>query len=201
MNFLNRSGKIILGCIALVIIGGPLFWMAGGVHWLNAKVFPPTRPRFMPVNSVWIDAPHLAISWHHGWWFGCGLSSSGATNYCRLVAADGKQVYGGEYLPCSSSSPIGEASVRLVAPPDSADMWLFAEENDGVIGFLADRDLLLPLSVRGKCNQVKARLRPALSFNQQIPARGNPAPSRPTRQAADSSARSTSPAEERSSAI
>jgi D-arabinose 5-phosphate isomerase GutQ len=40
-------------------------------------------------------------------------------------------------------------------------MWLFGEENHGVIGFLADGDVLLPLSIRGKCNQVKARLRPA----------------------------------------
>ena len=132
MKFLNRSGKIILGCIAVIVVAGPLFWIAGGVQWLDAKVFPPTRPGFMPVNSVWIEAPHLPISWHHGWWFGCGLSFSGAANYCRLVEADGQQVYGGEYLPCSGSSPIGEASVRLVTPPDSADMWLFGEETDGV---------------------------------------------------------------------
>jgi hypothetical protein len=74
------------------------------------------------------------------------------------VEANGQQVYGGEYLPCNSNSPSSEANIRLATPPDSADMWLFGEENDGVIGFLADGDVLLPLSVRGKCNQVKARL-------------------------------------------
>lgn len=161
MKYLKRYGKIVFGGIVVLTVLAPFFWMAGGVYWLDKKVFPPTRPRFMPVNSVWIDAPALPISWHHGWWFGCGLSSSGAANYCRLVGADRQQVYGGEYLPCNSNSPIGEASVRLVAPPDSADMWLFVEENDGVIGFLADGDVLLPLSVRGKCNEVKARLRAA----------------------------------------
>jgi hypothetical protein len=77
------------------------------------------------------------------------------------VQANGQSVYGGDYLPCSSSSPIGEASIRLAPPPDSMDMWLSAEGEDGVIGFLADGDVLLPLPFRGKCNQVKARLHPA----------------------------------------
>ena len=141
-----------------MVIAAPLFWMVGGLYWLDKKVFPPRRPRFMPVNSVWIDAPPLPISWHHGWWFGCGLSSSGAANYCRLVRGDDEEVYGGEYLPCSSGTPIEDVSIRLIAPPDSVNMWLFGEKNDGVIGFLADGDLLLPLSVREKCSQVKARL-------------------------------------------
>lgn len=161
VKLLRRYRKIIFGCIAVLIVVAPFFWMAGGVYWLDTKVFPPTRPIFMPANSVWIDAPALPISWHHGWWFGCGLSSSGAANYCRLVGADGQQVYGGEYLPCNSTSPISEESIRLVAPTDSSEMWLFGEGNDGVIGFLADGDVLLPLSVRGKCNQVKAGLHPA----------------------------------------
>lgn len=161
MTILKRPAKITLGFIAVIVIAGPLFWTAGGVQWLDTKVFPPTRPRFMPINSVWIEAPHLPIEWHHGSWFGCGVSSSGAANYCRLVAANGQEIYGGEYLPCSSSSPIVEPNIRLATPPDSVDMWLFGEENDGVIGFLADGDILLPLSVRGKCNQVKARLRSA----------------------------------------
>ena len=161
MRYLKYYGKIAFGGIVVLIVLAPFFWMAGGVHWLDTKVFPPTRSRFMPVNSVWIDAPALPISWHHGWWFGCGLSSSGAVNYCRLVGADGQQVYGGEYLPCNSTSPINEESARLVARADSFEMWLFGEGSEGVIGFLADGDVLLPLSVRDKCNQVKARLHPA----------------------------------------
>jgi hypothetical protein len=158
---LRHYGKVVLGCVVVLIAVAPFFWMAGGVYWLDTKVFPPTRPRFMPFNSVWIDAPALPISWHHGWWFGCGLSSSGAANYCRLVGADGQQVYGSEYLPCKSDSPISEESVQLVAPKDSSGMWLFGEENEGVIGFLADGDVMLPLPVRGKCNQIKSRLRTA----------------------------------------
>ena len=147
--------------IAVLVVGAPLFWMEDGLAWLQKAVFPPRRPRFMPVNSIWIDAPSLPISWHHGWWFGCGLSSSGATNYCRLVGADGQEIYAAEYLPCAGDSPIDETSVRLVAPPHSTDMWLFSEGHDDVVGFLADGDLLLPVAVRNKCGSVKSRLFPA----------------------------------------
>src|SRR5437870_6868742 len=51
----------------------------------------------MPQNAVWIDAPALPMSWNRGWWFGCDLSPSGTTNYCRLVTANGEEVYAGEY--------------------------------------------------------------------------------------------------------
>jgi hypothetical protein len=134
--------------------------MEGGVGWLETKVFPPKRPRFMPSGALWIDAPSLPISWHHGWWFGCARSSSGTANYCRLVdAANDRLVYGEEYLRCSDHSPIDEASIHLMPPPDGANMWLFGERNEGVIGFLTDGNLLLPVSAQDKCDQVKARLR------------------------------------------
>jgi len=70
-------------------------------------------------------------------------------------------VYGGEYLPCGEHSPIEEGSIRLIPPPVSASMWLFGEGNNGVIGFLADGDLLLPVSAQNKCGQVKGRLSPS----------------------------------------
>ena len=133
------------------------FWMVGGLHWME-KAFPPKRPKFMPIGSVWIEGLPLPISWHHGWWFGCDLSSSGLANYCRLVLADGSPVYADEYLPCSSQTPIPEVNIHLVPPVDPAGMWLFRWKNDGVIGFLSDGDLLLPASMRENCGQVKARV-------------------------------------------
>jgi hypothetical protein len=113
----------------------------------------------MPVNSVWIDAPSLPISWHRGWWFGCGLSPSATANYCRLIRGDGGQVYAGEYLPCSTHVAIAEGDIRLVPPADSGEMWLFRWQNNGAIGFLSDGDLLLPVPLKDKCSEVKARLR------------------------------------------
>jgi hypothetical protein len=148
--------KLALIGIALLAVAAPLFWMAGGLYWLEKSVFPPKLPGFMPSNSVWIDAPALPISWHHGWWFGCGVTSTGAANYCRLVRADGEEIYAAEYLPCSDDAPMGENHIHLISPPDSVNMWLFRENHEGVIGFLANGDLLLPLPVRARCDQLRA---------------------------------------------
>jgi hypothetical protein len=76
------------------------------------------------------------------------------------VKANGNLVYGGEYLSCRDHLPIGETNIRLVTPPDQVSMWLFGEGNDGVIGFLADGNILLPVAAQEKCSQVKARMVP-----------------------------------------
>ena len=115
--------------VTCVFIAAVVFWLAGGMHWLN-KAIPPRQPKFMPKNSVWIDAPALPISWHHGWWFGCDMVSSGSANYCRLIRGDGEQVYAGEYLPCSTDSAVAEANIHLVPPADSSGMWLFSEHDE-----------------------------------------------------------------------
>lgn len=158
VRFSLPSIRTVLLGIALLIAGLPLFWLLGGIRWLAVEVFPVRCPRFMPINSVWIDAPSLPISWHHGWWFGCGVSQSGTTNYCSLAGADGELAYEGEYLPCGSGFPIEENNIQLVPPPDDSDLWLFGEGNKGVIGFLADGNRLLPVPAQDKCGQVKARL-------------------------------------------
>jgi hypothetical protein len=157
---LLRALAWILGVPVFTLAAAFLFWISGGINWLDTKVFPPRRPAFMPVNSVWIDAPSLPISWHHGWWFGCGLSPSGTANYCRLILANGELVYGGEYLLCTNHSPMDEASIRLVPPPHGEDMWLFREGIMGPIGFLESGDLLVPVSVQDKCERIKARFLP-----------------------------------------
>src|SRR5215469_12669863 len=85
----DRTGlasKVLLG-LAVTAAVLPIFWFAGGIRWLDTKVFPPRRPKDMPQNAVWIDAPALTISWHHGWWFGCDVAHSGDANRCRLVMA------------------------------------------------------------------------------------------------------------------
>lgn len=153
MNSLQRLFWILVAVFGLTCFA-VFFWLGGGVHWLEG-VFPPRRPSYMPRNSVWIDAPPLPLSWHHGWWFGCSISSSGATNYCRLVA-DGKTIYDGDYLSCRTHAPIPEEALTLVSPPPEA-LWLFPANGDGVAGFTKDGDILLPVAAIPKCDSVKAR--------------------------------------------
>ncbi len=148
--------KLFLG-VAAVVVAFPLFWLAGGIRWLDTKVFPPRRPKDMPQNAVWIDAPPLPISWHHGWWFGCDVVPSGKANRCRLVMASGEEVYDGEYLPCESKVTLPVSTRELVPPPDNAEKWIADERLKALapVGALKNGDLLLPVDVLDRCDKFK----------------------------------------------
>jgi|SRR4051812_37593251 hypothetical protein len=156
---MNRRDLLIRLLVGLVVavMALPLFWMLGGIRWLDTQVFPPRRPKNMPQNAVWIDAPALPISWHHGWWFGCDTPSSSTANYCRLVMANGEEVYAGGYLPCDSRSPLPMSKIDLVPPPEKVGMWIVDKRLTRLvpIGALRDGDLLLPVVVLDRCDELK----------------------------------------------
>ena len=156
MSRQNLIPKLLLGLVAILVVL-PFFWVFGGIRWLDTQVFPPRRPKSMPENAVWIDAPALPISWHHGWWFGCEMSSSGTANYCRLVMANGEEVYAGEYLPCGGKSPMPVSTVELVPPPDSVEMWIADKRLPALapIGSLRNGNFLLPVVVLDRCDKFK----------------------------------------------
>jgi len=148
--------RLLLGVLVVLVVP-PLFWMGGGIRWLDTKVFPPRRPKDMPQNSVWIDAPSLPISWHHGWWFGCDVAQSGTANYCRFVMANGEEVYAGEYLPCESKTPLPLSTKELVAPPHSGALWIADQRLKALapVGAMRNGDLLLPVAVLDRCEKFK----------------------------------------------
>jgi len=158
---MNRRDLLIRLLVGLVVavMALPLFWLLGGIRWLDTQVFPPRRPQNVPQNAVWIDAPALPISWHHGWWFGCDTPSSGTANYCRLVMANGQDVYAGAYLPCDGRSPVPTSKIDLVPPPDNVGMWIVDKRLTGLvpIGALRDGDLLLPVAILDRCDELKGR--------------------------------------------
>ncbi len=158
MDRLSVFSKIILG-LAAMVVAFPLFWFAGGIAWLDTKVFPPRRPKEIPQNAIWIDGPALPISWHHGWWFACDTPSSRPANYCRLVLPDGTTVYAGEYLPCEGKSPVPMSEINLVPPPDQVGMWIADKRLTEMapIGALREGDLLLPIAVLDRCDDLKAK--------------------------------------------
>jgi hypothetical protein len=154
MRNLRRLLWALVGLWGLICLAF-LFLLGGGVHWLDKDVFPPRRPSFMPANSVWIDAPPLPLSWHNGWWFGCGVSPSETANYCRLVS-DGQTVYGGDYVSCRTLAAVPEHALKLIPPPQGTNMWL-GGENAGVAGYTKDGDVLLPVAAIQKCDAVSVR--------------------------------------------
>jgi hypothetical protein len=157
MDRQSLVSKLLLGVAALGV-AIPMFWLAGGIGWLDTHVFPPRRPKNMPENAIWIDAPALPISWHHGWWFGCDIASSGMANYCRLVTASGEEVYAGEYLACSLKSAMRVSDMKLVPPPAYVGMWIADERLTELapIGALRNGDLLLPVVTLDRCDKFKS---------------------------------------------
>jgi hypothetical protein len=160
MHRLSLFSRILLLLVVLVV-ALPLFWFAGGIRWLDTTVFPPRRPKDMPQNAIWIDAPALPISWHRGWWFGCDTSSTGMANYCRLAMANGSDVYAGEYLPCEDKSPLPPSKINLVPPPDQVGMWIADKRLKELapIGALRKGDLLVPAAVLDRCDELKGKHR------------------------------------------
>jgi hypothetical protein len=47
--------------------------------------------------------------------------------------------------------------LKLIAPPQGADIWLYRENVDGVAGYTKDGDILLPVAAIEQCEAVRAR--------------------------------------------
>src|SRR6266542_3509593 len=146
--------KVLL-LVAALVVALPFFWFFGGIRWLETRVFPPRRLKNMPQNAIWIDAPELPISWHHGWWFGCATPSSGEPNRCRVVLCDGSEVYAGDFLPCASKLPLPVSEIDLVFPADG--MWIADKRLATLapIGALRNGDFLVPVPLLDRCSELK----------------------------------------------
>jgi hypothetical protein len=92
-----------------------------------------------------------------GWWFGCDLTPSGTANRCRLVMANGEEVYAGEYLPCGSKVPLPVSTMELVPPPQNVEMWIADKRLKTLapVGALQNGDLLLSVVVLDRCDKFK----------------------------------------------
>src|SRR5215472_5726090 len=143
----SRYGAWLLIALLVGIIGGiKILWWWGGQ--------PSPRPKMMPQNSVWIDAPSLPFSWHHGWWFGCWIDSDGHSDRCRLWNAPLESpVYEGQYVSCETHSPVAANHLILKAPSDSAQMWVRVASADllAPAAFLQNGNFLVPVDAPRGC--------------------------------------------------
>src|SRR3984885_4698478 len=113
----------------------------------------------MPADSVWIDAPALSFSWHHGWWLGCWIDSDGHSNRCRLWAygLDKPIVYEGLYISCDTNSPVPANKLKVKVPPaKSADMWVGLNQSGGnaPAAFLQNGKYLVPVTAPHGCEDI-----------------------------------------------
>lgn len=122
---------------------------------LGLTAYRARRPKDMPANSIWIDAPPVPFGWYRGWWLGCWVDTDQQTNRCRLYDGNLRPavVYEGKYVPCDGKSPVPQAELKLKAPADSTEMWLFP----GIVVFLEDGRLLVPAENSGDCGKIRQR--------------------------------------------
>jgi hypothetical protein len=152
----NRHKVWILFVVLAGTIGG-----IGILLWWGAQ--PSLRPESMPVGSIWIDAPNVPFSWHHGCWFGCWIDSDGHSDRCRLWGAglETPIVFEGRYVSCETHSPVAADKLRLKAPPDSMQMWVGVapEEISAPAAFLQNGKLLVPLGAPHGCEELREKLK------------------------------------------
>jgi hypothetical protein len=127
--------------------------------WWGAQ--PSVRPKDMPANSIWVDAPALPFSWHHGWWLGCWIDADGHSNRCRLWGAALKNpiVFEGQYISCETHSAAVLSELKLKVPSNSMQMWVGVSTAEGTAPavFLQNGKHLVPVQAPHGCEELLKR--------------------------------------------
>lgn len=135
----------LIGVIAVIAI---LRWWGGQ---------PSLRPSSMPTDSVWIEAPALPFSWHHGWWFGCWINSDGLSDRRRLWSQglENPIVFDGKYISCENQAPVPANELKLMPPPDSMQMWVGVTSGEvaAPAAFLQNGKHLVPVASPHGCEE------------------------------------------------
>jgi len=68
---------------------------------------------------------------------------------------NGNEVYSGDYLPCSTRSPLSFSEIDLVPPPDG--MWIADKRVAQLIpiGALRNGDFIVPVLIADRCDELK----------------------------------------------
>ncbi len=146
-----------LSVLVIVLVG-----IIAGIKllfWWGAQ--PSPRPKNMPLDSIWIDAPAVPFGWHRGWWFGCWIDSDGHSNRCRFFDGETPQVvYEGLYVSCDSGSPVPANELKIKAPVESMHMWVGLNQNGDIApaAFLQNGEFLVPVRSPHGCEELKKNL-------------------------------------------
>jgi hypothetical protein len=149
MNNQYKQWILLTALIGTIVAIWSLWW------WGNQ---PPFRPKSMPVDSIWIDAPPVPFLRYHGWWFGCWIDSDGHSDRCRLWASGLKNpvVFEGQYVSCENHSPVAANELTLVLPQDSFQMWVGVTSGEIIApaAFLKNGRYLVPVQAPHGCEEL-----------------------------------------------
>jgi hypothetical protein len=92
----TKNGAGVLGRIAGAAVILALAAIVGAYWWSN---IPPTRPKGLAANSVWLWAPNVGLpAPKRGVWISCSLDGRGRTCHCKTTDKDGHTLYEGPFL-------------------------------------------------------------------------------------------------------
>jgi hypothetical protein len=143
--------KVITAIVAAWFL---LLFSCVAVPWYQAR-----RPKGMPKNSIWIDAPHVPFGFYRGWWQGCWKDKDRTVTRCKLWGSGVGTVYVGEYVPCDAQ-PILEK--ELILEPRSEMWWTTSEKMSGLVPvvLLQDGRTLVPKDTLDVCAKLKVNPQP-----------------------------------------
>jgi hypothetical protein len=135
-----------------MFVAAPIFLM---VSCLTYLAFEARRPRQMPLSSIWIDAPAVPFGFYHGWWEDCWMETDQQANHCQLYrpGLHPPVVYEGRYVSCDGKGPIPLNELKLRAPAQAEEMWIFQR----FVVFLNDGRLLVPVENIQDCAKIRQR--------------------------------------------
>ncbi len=134
--------KVIL--IIVLVLGTVAVVIAGAYWWANV---PPTRPRNVSANAVFLWAGHLGLpAPKYGTWIECWTELASGVNKCKLTEMDGTPRYQGGFLADTGKMPVPQADLKIEGEPTSdSTHWV---RLDGLRGaplvFLKDGTVLVP---------------------------------------------------------
>jgi len=134
-------GKIVLAAYAVVILA--VGAIVGAYWWSNV---PPSRPKGLMANSVWVWAPFVGLPGpKRGVWIGCSKEGRKGPCLCQITDKDGRTEYAGPFLSYKGSVP--ESDLAINAEETQAhrmEQGVFMNETLVPLVYLKNGDILIP---------------------------------------------------------
>jgi len=133
--------------LAKIAVGAFIFAVTGvlGVYWW-AKV-PPSRPKGLSVNAVWLWAPPVGLpAPKRGVWLSCWLEPGDGTCRCRTTDKHGRTLYEGPFRPYKQKS-VSESELPISADQTQLhrlDQGVFVNDELVPLVYLKSGEVLIP---------------------------------------------------------
>jgi hypothetical protein len=141
MPVTSRARRTIILSLGLVAVFAGLVFFR--LWWAS---LPPTRPKDMPPDSVWIEAPVAPFDFSpRGYWLGCWLDTLRNLNRCCVTDWRGHVEFQDEYKALSGSEPVPQTDLRLRLV-DTAQLSTWSDSYQAMvpIALLTDGQILVP---------------------------------------------------------